>query len=273
MLPEAISTPQGGPRPEDRFLIGNGPLSLGGLDQCTAATTLVGYSLALQRSVVVAVTCKRWGCRFCGQQKTRKLASIAAEAQPNAFITLTVDPKLYQSPRESFDQTRRLVGALAQRIRRNYGKIEYMRVLEVTKKGWPHYHLLARCPFIPQKELSTHWAELSGAPIVDIRKVKKNADVYFYVVKYLSKQAYIQWTTRRVTMSKGFDLAPKNQIKPTLDLEACQRENYHPNSYLWHNCRGQWMERISPLIYGFIGPGKIQGELSYVAGSQTPSPD
>jgi len=256
-----------------RFLCGTGSLCLDGLHDCKAATVITGWSVTLQQSVVVAITCKRWGCRFCGQQKVRKLASIAAEAEPNRFVTLTVNPKLYGSPREAFEQTRRKIGALTQHVRRNHGPMEYLRVLEVTKKGWPHYHLVARMPYVQQSELSTVWAEHTGAPIVDIRKIRKNKDVFFYVVKYLSKQAYIEWTNRRVTMTKNFDVGKSERCSPSLELLEVKRENMHPETYFHYNLRGLVVERISPLVFRVVGPGKLQQELRPADHPLEPSTD
>lgn len=241
-------------RPPPTFLVGNGPMDLRRFPECQFSTIMHGYSLTLERSVVVAITCKQWSCRSCGQAKVRRLGAMAKAAKPTKFITLTVDNKLYETPREAFDKTRRQVNKIAAKIRKLTGECEYMRVLEVTKKGWPHYHLVARCGFVKQADLSNWWAELTGAPIVDIRKIKRTEDVYFYVVKYLSKQAYIEWTTRRVTLSRHFIHANDETETPTLNLIDVKREQQTVESFLHHQCQGQVMEQISPLVFGWIGP-------------------
>ena len=233
------------------FLVGSrGEQSLA-VSECTAATCIVGYSMSLQRSIVLAITCKRWGCAFCGPCKVRKLAAVAQEAKPNSLVTLTVNPKLYENPRQAFEATRRVVAVLARKIRTTVEEFEYLRVLEVTKKGWPHYHLIARTAYIPQRDLSGWWAELTGAPIVDIRRIKKREDAYWYVVKYLSKQKYIPWTNRRVTMTKHFKRKEEKKEYDPLDLTDIKRWNMTPEQFLYWECDGQVMERISPLIIGW----------------------
>lgn len=105
-----------------------------------------------------------------------------------------------------------MVTQLAVKARRKFKTFEYIRILETTKAGWPHYHLLVIAPYIPQAWLSSTWAELTGARIVDVRIIKKGSDVYFYVLKYLSKQKKIPWTNRRISWSKKFfpeDSKPK----------------------------------------------------------------
>jgi len=57
----------------------------------------------------------------------------------------------------------------------------------MTKKGWPHAHILMRAPFIPQRLIASLWKSLTGASIVDIRKVHSERHVANYVSKYLSK--------------------------------------------------------------------------------------
>jgi hypothetical protein len=262
-MPFDGSTSPGGTTTQTaRYLVGNEPLVIPGLSDCTSATTLVGYSQDLEETVIIGITCKRWGCRFCGQAKIRKLAAIATEAKPTSLVTLTVDPALHENPRHAYDQTRRKVATLSQQLRKAYGEFEYLRVLEITKKGWPHYHLVSRCPYIPQAAISTVWATLTGAPIVDIRKIKRTQDVYYYVIKYLSKQHYIRWTDRRVTMSRHFDLTSKVEREDRLHLIVTERHNYHPAAYLWHNYHGYFIEQIGPLVFVTRGRGKIQQSLS-----------
>jgi len=219
-------------QPQDRtFLIGDGPIDLGDVSLCKSASTITGYSMTLDRYVIVAVTCKRWGCRFCGDKKVKRLAAITAQAKPNTLITLTVNPRVHHTPHDAWSTTRRKIPVLSQLIRKSCGEFEYLKILEVTKKGWPHYHFIARSDWIPQKQLSKWWKKLTHAPIVDIRQIKKTKDAYWYVVKYLGKQRYIPWTNRRASMSKHFDLGQDPPKKGGLELELIQRHREHPERY------------------------------------------
>jgi len=234
---------------DQRFLLSESPVDRRQALPCTAATTLTGYSMTLATSVVVAVTCKRWGCQFCGPKKVHRLAHLTKAAVPTTLITLTVDAKLHESPRAAYDNTRRAIPHLVRTIRRSWGDFEYLKVLEVTKKGWPHYHFVARCSYIPQRELSHEWALLTGAPIVDIRKIKKTEDAYWYVVKYLAKQAYIPWTSRRVSMTKRFVPKLPEEPKPSLQLEQVERFNEHPFDWLAWRFPKHEFTQISPLVF------------------------
>lgn len=241
---------------ERYFLVGSRGDAPAPITTCPSATTLTGYSMSMQRWLIVAVTCKRWGCKFCGPCRVRQLAAKTMGAKPTTLITLTVNPGMHVDPRAAFNATRRKLPVLSRTIRKTVKEFEYLRVLEVTKKGWPHYHLVARTGYIPQRDLSGWWAELTGAPIVDIRKLKKSQDAYWYVVKYLSKQEYIPWTNRRVTMSKNFARKDEEEKFEPLNLEEIERHSMDPASYLFYECQGRVIERISPLLMGYAQDGK-----------------
>lgn len=217
------------------YLIGSADLGRGYLKACPFAASIVGFSLALQEWVIIQNRCKRWGCSHCGPRKIAHYARKVGNAEPNRFVTLTVWTEAYESPRDAYDKTRRSLSKLSVRIRKRIGEWEYFRVLEVTKKGWPHYHLIVRSPYISQAELSTLWAELAQSKIVDIRKIKGKFDVYKYIVKYLGKQKHIPWTDRRVSWSRNFWKADDFKPGGSLQLEEKEFKSDHPENVLsWY---------------------------------------
>lgn len=215
------------------------------LDWCEWASTTQGYSSLLSCRILSQVKCKRWGCKHCGPRKIASLAMRVKQASPSKLITLTVDPSLHRSPRDAYDTTRGRVAQLAVRLRRQFSEFEYLRVLEITKKGWPHYHLLVRSPYIPYALIHNIWRDLTGATIVDVRKLKRGDDVYFYVMKYLSKQTYIRWTHRRVSTSKKFfthDCRPKGV---NLELRDRHFSTDHPSEVLAQMWKGQTIQKLN----------------------------
>lgn len=198
---------------------------------------------------VVAIPCKRWGCSWCGQTNALRLAAKVAAAEPTKLITLTINPQLFITPRDAFNATRRKVSDLSKLIRKHHGDFEYLRILEVTKKGWPHYHLVAKCPYVPQSWLSQQWAALTGAKIVDIRKIKKHDNVYHYVMKYLCKQGYIEWTNRRVCWSKSFFPKPDEKEKFRSPYFAKTVIAKHPADVLQSKYFGRTVVREKPHLY------------------------
>jgi len=223
---------------------------------CPVARTLEGYSQSLETWVVIANVCGRWGSPICGRKKVQHYARMVADAEPNKLITLTCNPSRYKTPREAYDETRRKIPALSARIRRLYGEFEFFRILEITKKGWPHYHLITRSEYIPQAVLSDLWRELVGAPIVDVRKMDRKTNEYWYVVKYLAKQRYIPWTDRRASWTKKFFPKTKFDGGTTLDVAIMHFRNAHPADHIRWCFEGSTFERISDSCWKKVPPEK-----------------
>ncbi|GAH96845.1 unnamed protein product [marine sediment metagenome] len=100
------------------------------------------------------------------------------------FITLT------SSPDSDPARLGRDLSNLVKRIRRKYGKFEYVAV-KVLEEGYGVIHIIARGAFIPQRELSKDWKSLRNAPIVDIRAITRTPSrVGNYIIsQYVSNQA------------------------------------------------------------------------------------
>ncbi len=231
------------------FLIGSVDQVRAIIRACPSARTMTAYCMELKASLVMAMNCKRWGCRVCGEQKARHLGFKVEDAEPNRLITLTVNPQYYENPRQAYDDTRRKIADLSKAVRKRRGEFEYLRVLEVTKKGWPHYHLVARCPFIAQGELSSLWGGMTGAPIVDIRAIRSKDNVYQYVVKYLCKQHYVPWTERRISWSKKFFRKEPTDDHVPWQIELIQHYKEHPSEFISEHYRDQEMVAVTPTAW------------------------
>src|SRR5271166_5101406 len=132
---------------------------------CPWAKTIVAIDPETDADVVCPVTCKRWGCEYCAVRKIRKLAFLTNGAAPNRWIRLAVNPKNYDSPRESWEHTSPLVPELARRLKEILSTdVEYLRVTELHQSGFPHYHALLRSGFIPEKVLNREWSILTQLP-------------------------------------------------------------------------------------------------------------
>jgi hypothetical protein len=165
------------------------------------------------------------------------------------MLTLTVDPKLWKNPREAFDGTRRHLPTLIKMLRDRFGEVEYLRVTELTANGWPHYHLLVRSGFLPQKVIANEWRRLTGAQIVDIRPVDKRWSAYTYLLKYLCKLSNLGWTDRHVSTSRSF-LPPEPAKKPNhLPIERTENLAMHPNTYLRSHAVGSFVVKLTPSMF------------------------
>lgn len=219
------------------------------IDGCPHAQTLHSHSVALGQDVVISLRCNQWSCRYCAEAKIRLLSCRTRDAKPNRLLTLTVDPKLWSSPREAFDGTRMRIPDFFARLRKRFGSIEYLRCTELTKDGWPHYHFLIRSGYLPHAVLKQIWTELTGATIVDIRPVVKSFAAYKYLVKYLSKLHKIAWTERHVSYSHSFFPIESTYQKQSLDLVGGYTIGQHPVTYLLEHCAGLEIQRVTPTVF------------------------
>lgn len=220
------------------------------LGTCPHAQTLEAHSARFGCTVWIPLPCKQWACRHCAEVKIRHLAVKTEKAKPNRLLTLTVDPSFYDNPRHAFDETRRKVPELMRFLRKRFGNVEYLRVTELTKRGWPHYHLLLRSPYLPHEVVKRKWQELTGALIVDLRPVKDKLNTYSYLVKYLSKMHRIGWTERHVSYSRNFFLDEEPPPREDLELtDKCIIEA-HPSTYICSKFRGAMLTALGVNIVG-----------------------
>lgn len=219
------------------------------LNCCPFANTITAYSLVLHHLVVLQTRCRTWSCPHCGPRRIAHLTHQVVAAKPSKFVTLTVNNGLFESRREAYDRTRRHIGTLTRSVRSRFGNWEYLRILEVTKKGWPHYHLVVRGAYVPQAWLANRWDELTGAHIVDIRRVKNMKHAAAYIMKYLYKQKSVPWTNRRVAWSRKFFPPPDNDPPPKLELIDIRTEGHTPASYFANYHEGKTLCRVGPDMW------------------------
>ncbi len=218
-------------------------------DACPQSQTLEAYSGLYKCTVWICLACKKWSCPYCAEKKIYHLSRRCETAKPNRLLTLTVDPALWNHPRHAFDGTRRKVPELIRTLRKDWGEVEYMRVTELTVRGWPHYHMLVRSPYIPQSKIKDAWERLTGATVVDIRKINNHYQTFRYLVKYLSKMHNLQWTERHVSYSRHFFEKEKEYPKTGLELTELNIRETHIATLFYHQFRKSSVCMISPGVY------------------------
>lgn len=167
--------------------------------------------------IVHPLSCRRWCCRTCAPRKRKKLLDRLDGTKPVSFMTLTCRPSSWGTQDDAFRGMSLAANMLLKRMRRAWPKaeLEYFLVWERTKSGWPHAHLLLRAPFIPQAWLSRAWENLTGAPIVDIRRVHTAGQVVFYISKYLTKDPQAPPCMKRFRCSLRFFPAVLSSTDPS----------------------------------------------------------
>jgi len=115
--------------------------------------------------------------------------AMAAAGNPVRFVTLTINPAIGLSPADRLGMLSHAWRTLVKRARRRWpnATLDYLAIVEATKLGEPHLHILVRGPYMPQKWISSVMRELVNSPIVDIRKIRSVRHVVSYVAKYITK--------------------------------------------------------------------------------------
>jgi len=230
-----------------------------GYSLCPRATTTQGYEVNGGFWHLIGGRCNAWSCASCGPIRTRSLCLRLALAEPTRFITLTCGSPKGRTPREVWDDTRRQVPELIRKIRYELGYCEYARVLEVHKSGYPHFHLLARAPFIKQESLSRWWHQLTDAFIVDIRRVNPKDHVADYLGKYLTKQLVVPFTDRRVTNSRQFFPPKQKRDKSENCFAEITREHIPLHEYIasqYPDATLEWLSSAHAVIVDDAGNAK-----------------
>ncbi|MBA7589625.1 hypothetical protein ES708_31712 [subsurface metagenome] len=77
--------------------------------------------------------------------------------------------------------------ALVMRLRRRWGRFEYMGVVEI-KGDRHHLHLVFRGEYMAQAQVSAMWQAIHASPVVDIQAIYKARGGAQYLAKYLAKE-------------------------------------------------------------------------------------
>jgi hypothetical protein len=176
--------------------------------------SIKGKDLKTSRTVYRRVNCGSWSCSYCGPRRAKlaryRIRTVAEELDLHIFLTLTFDPSKLKNGENAVRHIRIVFNKFREYLRRKYGVPPYyICVLEFTKRGNPHLHILLD-RFIPQAWISKTWNRLGGAKIVDIRQVTVR-NVARYLSKYLTKELILSAPkgTRRVTTARSIKLFPK----------------------------------------------------------------
>lgn len=173
-----------------------------------------GFSLS-------ACTCRCWTCPQCAARRRREVRDEIASGTPSTFFTLTWWTARPEAPADARRVMAHGFKNLVLRIRRRWPTctFEYAVVVELTQRGYPHFHVACRAPYIPQGWLSEAWEALVSAPVVDIEAVRTQEGLAGYLAKYLSKAPAQLGTSKRYWFSQGY--------RPPLDPEAAKaRERF-----------------------------------------------
>ncbi|MGL5733671.1 MAG: rolling circle replication-associated protein [Beijerinckiaceae bacterium] len=141
----------------------------------------------------------------------------AKRGAPNLFVTLTVPPHKYDSFDEQARDMRRGLVLLRRQIHKRWRveNIPFIVVFERHKSGAPHMHLLMRGPFMLQRILLAIWRNIMGSGGVNIKFIRNQQKVLFYITKYIGKDLAKFEGCKRYWRSQNYEVekTEREQIK------------------------------------------------------------
>jgi len=170
---------------------------------CPKGTLILQHD---QATKLVPKLCCRWACQTCGPRKARRLRRRLELTTPTRLLTLTLRADQNATPQDQLRKANRAWSILWRRFRRLFGEkaAGYAKIVELTKAGTPHLHIVANVPYISQRALSHAWRALTGSFIVDIRKVRRASGLAGYLTAYLTKALDVPPGMRKWSASRGF---------------------------------------------------------------------
>lgn len=161
--------------------------------------------------------CGRWNCGQCGPRRARRLRHRLSQTAPTRLLTLTLRADASVSPADQLRKANAAWSILWRRYRRKFGERArgYAKIVELTRAGTPHLHIIADVPYIHHTALSAAWKELTGSFIVDIRKVERRKGIAGYLTAYLTKALDVPPGMRKWSSSKGWvPPEPSPELEP-----------------------------------------------------------
>lgn len=189
-------------------------------------------------TLIKPLPCRRWSCSYCRPMLRARMIRRALAGRPDKMLTLTCRTTTGDTPEDAHRLLHRAWRVLAKRIARYHklDRIEYAAFVEPTKRGWPHLHILLRCPYTPFDWISAQMAELLDSPHVYIEAIKHQSRAAQYVSKYVTKEQSAGAWARRVWYTRKWSL----EQTPEHDTPAFRPDDVFPH-------RSRWAERIEHL--------------------------
>lgn len=143
---------------------------------------------------VVPALCDSWGCRICGVRKGAHLRQEVQKAQGtyglDSFWTLTCRTRSVTAL-ESYAFVQKGWNICRTHLAHDYGRFSFVKVVESTKRGYCHLHLLASLDMTPG-ELSSRWLRATDTSWQVSAESVSTERAGNYITKYCAKEARLR---------------------------------------------------------------------------------
>ena len=193
----------------------------------------IGHSVegGKQKIVYGHLRCKSYYCRYCAKKNAQKLKArlLGLNIGPGwTHFVLTWDPKKGNRA-EAMKGASAGWSRLRKRIKRRYPRFKYVWVLEFTKKGYPHFHVLSNTT-LPKFWLSQAADKCGLGRITFITGVQGRGAVY-YICKYVTKfskyndsilELLARHCIRKYQFARKLENKEQNEYSKIKDVWICE---------------------------------------------------
>ena len=124
------------------------------------------------------------------KQVRRRLGKHSSIYTDGIMITLTLDPKMFSSLHDALTYLQHMFNRLMAALRKRYGKLIYVKAVELQENGNPHIHIVLTGP--NAKHISEQWVQKLwykyGGGTVKVKHVYDPRGAINYLLKYLPKE-------------------------------------------------------------------------------------
>ena len=252
------------------------------------------------------IKCNRWSCETCAPLRQRRLIAQGIAGHPTAFITLTSkrrpgvtreqaarnllaafsrvvlhfkreqkkppEARYIITKRKNVIEYRAKVERIARREDKRHKEVSgYLWVIEATKNGWPHLHVLWRGRYMPQEWLSEEMDRLTNSPIVWIERIEDPKRRAGYVAKYCGKAPHKFGTLKRYAQTRNYQLPQERTWERTIHRSWKWNIRDLPIADIRADWK-RWGRDIIELGGDVIGWGALDWDWSKVSRPPTAGP-
>ena len=183
-----------------------------------------------QNIVYGHLRCKSYFCRKCAPKNAKKLKAriLALGIGPGwTHCVLTWDPNKGNIA-EAVRGAPACWSRLRKRLKRRYPQLKYVWVLELTKKGYPHYHILFNTS-LPKFWLSAVADECGLGRITYVTGVQGEGAAH-YICKYITKfekypdellNIFAEFSPRKYSFARNLEPIWENPHPALNDVMIC----------------------------------------------------
>jgi hypothetical protein len=187
-----------------------------------ASGAIIRFNLRTYVIQAIPLYCKQWHCSICAPRLKANFVHRVKAAKPDHHLTCTCAHPEGATPAIAEAAIRAGWPDFVKELRKLDPKLEYCRVLEYQKNGWPHLHIALRAGYLPIKSVEAAWRKKCWPGYCFITYRSNPAATANDLGKYIAKAASINHARRKrvraYTASAGF--FPKEEPRPIPEDQA-----------------------------------------------------